>query len=154
MGHPCEVLSDAFYIHCRFGDVRNVSIGLWGPVTNVIRSWHQLAQTLGMTIRHFCASQFHRVQDNVVFSDAPDACVDILLTDSLPSGYADQRWSLTAAHLAELGGPVLLPTPPFYIGEELGFDPVGYPEFAGYWQKSALLDVQRALLTYLLDGGR
>jgi ornithine carbamoyltransferase len=154
MGHPCEVLSDAFYIHSRFGDVRKVSIGLWGPVTNVMRSWHQLAQTLGMTIRHFCASQFHRVQDNVVFSGAPDACVDILLTDSWPSGYADQRWSLTAAHLAALGGPVLLPTPPFYIGEELGFDPVGYPEFAGYGQKSALLDVQRALLTYLLDGGR
>jgi ornithine carbamoyltransferase len=149
-GHPCEVLSDGFYIHSRFGDIRDVSIGLWGPVTNVMASWHELAGSLGIVVTHFCDGQFHQGNINVVFSDAVNTRVDILITDSWPAGYADHRWSLTEAHLTSMGNPVLLPTPPFKIGEELALDPVGYPNFAGYEQKAVLLDVQRAVIAYAL----
>ncbi|TDV72527.1 ornithine carbamoyltransferase [Pseudomonas sp. LP_7_YM] len=149
--HPCEVLSDGFYIHSRFGDIRNVRIGLWGPVTNVMKSWHELAGSFGMCIEHFCDAQWHQEHPNVRFSDVSSQQVDILITDSWPMGHVDQRWSLTPAHLAALGEPVLLPTPPFNIGQELGFDPVGYAGFAGYEQKTALLAVQRAVMAYALS---
>ncbi|WP_110950718.1 ornithine carbamoyltransferase [Pseudomonas bohemica] len=155
-GHPCEVLSDGFYIHSRFGNIRDVRIGLWGPVTYVMSSWHQLAKSLGMVVEHFCDARFHLENPNVRFSDVVNRHVDILITDSWPAGYADRRWSLTAVNLASLGEPALLPTPPFNIGEELGLDPVGYPGFAGYEQKAVLLDVQRAIVAYALgvEGGR
>lgn len=149
-GHPCEVLSDSFYIHSRFGDIRDVRIGLWGPVTNVITSWHELAKSLGMVIHHFCGAEFHRENTHVLFSDVVDTPVDVLLTDSWPAGYSDPQWTLTQQHLSILGQPALLPTPPFNIGEELGFDPVGYSGFCGYEQKTVLLKVQQAIVAYLL----
>jgi ornithine carbamoyltransferase len=150
-GHPCEVLCDAFYIHSRFGDIRNVRIGLWGPTTNVLSSWHQLAAVLGVEIQHFCGTEFHELTPQVCFSTVDDGQVDVLITDSWPADYSDPAWSLTEAVLSSLGNPVLLPTPPFCIGEELDFDPRGYPGFAGYQQKSLLLPVQRAILTYAMQ---
>jgi ornithine carbamoyltransferase len=57
-------------------------------------------------------------------------------------------WSLTEAHLAHMGQPKLLPTPPFTIGRELAFDPLHYTGFAGYRQKELLLPVQKAILRY------
>jgi len=59
-------------------------------------------------------------------------------------------WTLTQQQLARFGQPWLLPTPPFTLGAELGFDPLGYPRFVGYAQKQWLLPVQWALLAYLL----
>ena len=149
-GHPCEVLSDGFYIHSRFGDIRDVRIGLWGPVTNVMTSWHELAKSLGLVIHHFCGAEFHCENTHVLFSDVVNTPVDVLLTDSWPAGYSDPQWTLTQQHLSILGQPALLPTPPFNIGEELGFDPVGYSGFCGYEQKTVLLKVQQAIVAYLL----
>jgi len=49
-----------------------------------------------------------------------------------------------------MGLPVLLPTPPFTIGEELAFDPATYAGFSGYDQKAYLLPVQKAIFRYVL----
>lgn len=149
-GHPCEVLTDAFYINTVMGRIEGKRIGLWGPTTNVFRSWHQLAATLGFAIYHFCPPEFHTPTQQVSFSSTPDIAVDILITDSWPVSFEDGSWSLTRAHLDRMGNPQLLPTPPFYIGKEVSFDPVEYPNFTGYRQKQLLLPVQRAIMTYLL----
>ena len=50
-----------------------------------------------------------------------------------------------------MGVPLLLPTPPFTIGEELDFDPVTYTNFAGYDQKFDLLKVHKAIIRYVID---
>lgn len=149
-GHPCEVLSDAFYVHSKFGEIRKAKIGLWGPTTNVLRSWHELAEVLGITIMHFCSQDLHHLNPHIAFSDVANRHVDILITDSWPANFTDTEWSLTKEHLAKLGNPILLPTPPFFIGEEVGFDPVDYSGFAGYEQKAALLQVQRAIMEYAM----
>lgn len=150
VGHPCEVLSDGFYLHSRFGDIRNIKVGLWGPTTNVMNSWHELAQSLEMVVHHFCSEEFHQEKPHVIFSACADAKIDVLFTDSWPAGYSDTKWSLTEKHLTSLGNPVLLPTPPFYVGEEINFDPVHYSGFAGYEQKRFLLQVQRAVIAYVM----
>lgn len=149
-GHPCEVLSDAYALQARLGDLRSLRIGLWGPTTNVLRSWHELAGVLGVELHHFAPASFHDDTGRARFSTQPDRAVDVLVTDGWPAGFDDTAWSLTARHLQALGDPLLLPTPPFSIGRELAFDPVTHPRFAGYEQKRALLDVQRALVAYLL----
>ena len=74
----------------------------------------------------------------------------IVITDGWPSGAEAMAKSLTVADLDCMGMPMLLATPPFSIGREIAFDPVQYPRFSGYSQKSLLLPVQKAILRYLL----
>jgi ornithine carbamoyltransferase len=146
--HPCEVLSDACYIDSKIGPIESVKIGLWGPPSNVFQSWYALAAVFGIRVHHFCGAEFHTDNAHVVFHSGPAEKVDILVTDGWPSEFNDPTWSLTREHLAHLSNPKLLPTPPFSIGRELGFDPLAYEGFVGYEQKRVLLPVQRAILMY------
>jgi ornithine carbamoyltransferase len=147
--HPCEVLADAWSVESLLGPLQQLQIGLWGPPTNVLRSWHDLAMVLGFTVHHFCAAEFHERHEHVRFSAQPDARLDLLVTDGWPSGFSDPAWSLNLEHMDRLGQPRLLPTPPFSIGEELNFDPVSTGNFLGYEHKRALLGVQRGILKHL-----
>ncbi len=54
-GHPCEVLTDAFFINTEIKELSGARVCLWGPTTNVFRSGHQLAEVFGLLkaiIRH------------------------------------------------------------------------------------------------------
>ena len=148
-GHPCEVLTDAFYVDSTFGPLENTRICLWGPTTNVFKSWHELAAVFGFEIFHLCETSFHETKSHVLYRDVPDVEVDVLVTDGWPANYSNSDWSLTAEKLARLGNPRLLPTPPFSIGKEICFDPTSYARFVGYTQKELLLPVQRGILTHV-----
>jgi len=147
-GHPCEVLTDAYFIDRSIKPLRDARICLWGPTTNVFRSWHELAQVLGVKVIQVCDERFHEADSPVEFTATLPGRVDVVITDGWPSGMEGTPLSLTAEHLSLLGSPVLLPTPPFSIGRELQFDPVNYSGFAGYDQKRLLLPVQKAILRY------
>ncbi len=149
--HPCEVLTDAYFIQSSIGKLEDARIGLWGPPTNVFKSWHNLAQVFNFKIHHFCASEFHSQEEHVAWHSRASETIDILITDGWPKDYQDQNWSLTLEQLASLGQPKLLPTPPFTIGNELAFDPVESSHFVGYHQKTLLLDVQRAIVRYFFE---
>jgi ornithine carbamoyltransferase len=151
LGHPCEVLTDAYSIEKNFGNLANTRITLWGPTTNVFKSWHELAQVLGLSVVHVCDARFHESLDHVRFVEAIDSATDVVITDSWPNGFENTAWSLTADHLAALGQPKLLATPPFHIGQEVAFDPLQYPGFMGYMQKVDLLPVQKAIVSYLMS---
>ncbi|MES2613554.1 MAG: ornithine carbamoyltransferase [Pseudomonadota bacterium] len=153
-GHPCEVLADAYYIDSALMPIRDARICLWGPTTNVLRSWHQLAQVLGLpSLHHVCDDT--RMHDatlpGVCFAPEPPGPMDIVITDGWPSDAQAPGRPLSLADLERMGHPVLLPTPPFSIGCELAFDPVLYPRFAGYEQKKLLLPVQKAIIRHLLE---
>lgn len=151
-GHPCEVLTDAFSIERLVGPLQGLRIGLWGPVTNVFRSWHELAQVLGLRLQHFCPPPWRGEGAAAVqWHETAATPVDLLVTDGWPAGFDDPAWSLTPQHLAALGQPRLLPTPPFHIGREWACDPVQQPGFLGHAQKHDLLPVQRALVAWLLQ---
>ena len=150
MGHPCEVLTDAFSIEKAMGPISNVKVTLWGPTTNVFRSWYELASLLGFELVHVCDAQFHERLSHVRFSEHIDARCDVIITDSWPANFENTKWSLNATHLEEMGNPKLLPTPPFFIGHEIAIDPLRYEGFMGYDQKIDLLPVQKAILSYLM----
>lgn len=137
-GHPCEVLTDAYFVETRLLSLERTRICLWGPPTNVLRSWHELADLLGLSVRH------------VWEAESGEGQADLVITDGWPTGTEGSAWSLTKEHLARMGNPLLLPTPPFSIGRELSFDPLTYPRFVGYQQKELLLPVQKAILRYAL----
>jgi ornithine carbamoyltransferase len=150
-GHPCEVLTDAYYVDTALVPLERAKVCLWGPPTNVLRSWHELAKVLGFSIAHVCEARFHEKKTNVAFSEVPPAAVDVVITDAWPNGMDAKGWSLSKQHLTEMGHPRLLPTPPFTVGGELDFDPTEYAGFTGYGQKELLLPVQRAILRYAAE---
>lgn len=150
MGHPCEVLTDAYYIDRAIKSIVQARICLWGPPTNVLRSWHELARQLQLSVTHICDERLHEAQTYVTFASTPSETFDVVITDGWPSGSEGLGRSLTLDDLDRMGKPVLLPTPPFSIGRELAFDPLHYQHFAGYKQKELLLPVQKAILRYAL----
>ena len=150
LGHPCEVLTDAYSIEKTIGPLSTVKVTLWGPTTNVFRSWHELASVLGFELVHLCDAQFHETLPNIRFSETIEGSTDVLVTDSWPAGFENSAWSLNSIHLEAMGKPKLLPTPPFSIGREMALDPLQYKGFMGYEQKIDLLTVQKAILSYLM----
>ena len=157
-GHPCEVLTDAFSIQKRLGPLAGLRICLWGPPSNVFRSWHQIAQVLRFQILHTCERRHHASAGAfVTYTEQPSGPIDVIITDSWSSSLTSKpgpEWSLSLKILHQLGTPVLLPTPPFFIGKELAFDPTTYPNFIGYAQKTMLVRVQRAIVTHVVERSR
>lgn len=150
-GHPCEVLTDAYYIQSMVIPITQARICLWGPTTNVLRSWHELAQLLDLSVQQVCHESQHESLPNVTFVTRPSSPMDIVITDGWPNGQDFSSSSLTIKDLERMSNPMLLPTPPFSVGRELTFDPLHYPRFAGYRQKELLLPVQRAIVRYLIE---
>jgi ornithine carbamoyltransferase len=150
-GHPCEVLTDAFYLDKIFKDLKQAHICLWGPTTNVFRSWHELAIALGFRITQVCEEEYHESNPAIDFMSTAPSHADVVITDSWPSGIDHSALALSDRHLALMGRPALLPTPPFTIGREVLFDPVAYAGFVGYEQKQLLLPVQKAILRYATE---
>ena len=138
--HPCEAIADAYWFHTTVKPLDQASIVLWGPATNVLKSWANVARAGGATVK--------------LVEKAPGALpenVDLVVTDGWPHNHTDRSSSLTEGHLEQMGLPLLLPTPPFTIGEELNFDPTTYANFAGYNQKYYLLKVQKAIIRYVME---
>lgn len=151
LGHPCEVLTDAYFIDRSIKPLRTARICLWGPTTNVFRSWHELARVLGVKLIQVCDERHHEMCSAVEFTSKPPSHVDIVITDAWPNSVEPSPVSLSEEHLAQMGSPALLPTPAFSIGRELLFDPLSYPGFVGYKQKQLLLPVQKAILRYATE---
>lgn len=151
-GHPCEVLTDACYIDRSIRSLRSARIVLWGPTTNVFRSWHQLARVLDLSVIQVCGAADHDGNEAVRFVTAPPDRADVVITDRPASPQRADVQPLTLEHLQRMGRPALLPTPPFTVGGELGFDPTTYDGFIGHRQKAWLLPVQKAIVRHLLAG--
>ncbi len=138
--HPCEAISDVYWFHTTAKPLDQASIVLWGPTTNVLRSWANVARACGANVT---------LVEKV--SEALPENVDLVVTDGWPHRHTDRNSSLTEGYLEQMGLPLLLPTPPFTIGEELDFDPITYANFAGYDQKFYLLKVQKAIIRYVIE---
>lgn len=151
LAHPCEVLTDAYWINETLGTLESKKILLWGNVQNVFYSWHRLAKVLGFTVYHWAPEDERFNTPNVQFIEKLDSHYDVVITDCWKKDFADRRFSLDLETLEILGNPVLLPTPPFTVGKELAFHPSGYKGFSGYKQKELLLPVQKAVISFLMQ---
>ncbi|CAG9001097.1 MAG: Ornithine carbamoyltransferase, anabolic [Candidatus Celerinatantimonas neptuna] len=149
--HPCEVLSDGFWIQHQFGDIYKPHILLWGPKTNVFNSWYALAKVMGMQMSHYAPLSQRHQADWIQYPEQIGGHYDLIVTDGWPEGFDDPRFCLTEADLKTLGDPLLLPTPPVTVGHELQKPLSQYHRFVGYDQKQWLLPVQRAIIHFLLQ---
>lgn len=121
--HPCEVLTDAYFLNEQFGSIENLKILLWGPATNVFKSWHSLSEVLALDITHFCPTDNYQKDSNITFTDELDGKFDIVITDAWPADFNESKYSLSKDMLLKIGKPMLLPTPPVTVGNELLFEP-------------------------------
>ena len=148
--HPCEAMADVCWFQKTLKPADESSALIWGPMTNVLRSWAALFQRLGGRAVHFRPSDKTLSNRSVERREFSNLKIDIVVTDGWPRDFSDDACTLTMEDLESLGHPKLLPTPPFTIEKEVGFDPVLYSEFCGYEQKQSLVSVQAAILHYLL----
>jgi len=138
--HPCEAIADAYWFNTTIRPLDGARIVLWGPTTNVLRSWRNVAAAAGADVV------------SITKAGTLPCSVDLVITDGWPELLANgSPLGLELGHLEEMGNPVLLPTPPFTVGKELLFDPAIYSKFSGYAQKTCLLDVQKAIIRCMLQ---
>lgn len=150
LSHPCEVLTDAFYLQQTFDDIRKVNILLWGPLTNVLRTWYEIAEVFDFKITHFCPLKYREDNAQVVYIDTPEGDFDIVITDGWPPDFNDSMYTLTNDHFPQIGNAVYLPVPPVTVGKEVAFDLNNNDFFIGYKQKSLLLPVQKEIIKFVL----
>ncbi|SMF09434.1 ornithine carbamoyltransferase [Alteromonadaceae bacterium Bs31] len=148
--HPCEVLTDAYYLFSKFKALEEVRFLLWGPVTNVFKSWHSLSSVLGLNVTHYCPSGYHQDTKGVTYTECCTGRYDVVITDAWPGDFSNSSYSLSAEHLRKMGNPFLLPTPPVGVGRELQQPLFDLVNFVGYQQKAWLLPVQLEIVSYLL----
>ena len=149
--HPCEVLTDAYYLSLRFESLQDIRILLWGPVTNVFKSWHSLSSVLDLNITQCCPREYHQDKKGISYTEHITGEYDVVVTDAWPAGFSDEKYCLSEHRLREMGNPILLPTPPVIVGSELQNSLCDIANFVGYRQKALLLPVQIEIISYLLD---
>lgn len=155
-GHPCEVLSDAFYIQEYFNGLNQLKFCIVGCPTNVLNSWVELCELLSLNYVRVIPDGFTESskRSNKVTSSLDEGIsqADVILTDGYPETWSNQDYQITRNKL-ELAsnGALLIPCPPFDTTKEVSRDAINSKYFAGYQQKRCLYHVQSAIIEILLE---
>jgi ornithine carbamoyltransferase len=157
-GHPCEVLSDAFSLWERHGDLHRLKFCIVGPPTNVLNSWVELCELLDLAYARVVPAEF---ADSITAPEQGHATqsledglsgADVVLTDAWPAGFDDPDYQVTPDKLASGNQNArVIPCPPFDETREVSQSLIDSPHFAGYNQKSALYNIHKAILVALLE---
>ncbi len=156
VNHPCEVLSDLYALSVTSDplELRYLFVGADG---NISRAWQEAARAFGLDLVQCCPPELSS-PGAVWNGDLRDASsrADVIITDG-PDKHAEALapYQVTAEvlHWAP-DGVRLAPCPPFVRGREVSADAIASASFVGHGFKSALLPVQQAIMSMLLDSAR
>jgi ornithine carbamoyltransferase len=152
-GHPCEILSDAFFLWERFGSLQQLKVCIVGPNTNVLRSWRELCELLKVEYVHVMPEKGEGAQSERVVHSLTEGIhgADVILTDSWPESLFDSDYQVTLSKLQLASRQALvIPCPPFDTTREVHEELIASKYFAGYEQKRDLYAVHKAILVNLL----
>lgn len=153
VNHPCEVLSDLYTLSAT-GDPLRLRYLFVGADGNISRAWQEAAQAFQLDLVQCCPAGL--ASPGAVWNgDLRDATsrADVILTDG-PGRHSTQLspYQVTTEVLSWAPQSVrLMPCPPFVRGREVSAGAIASRSFVGYGFKSALLPVQQAILSTLLD---
>ena len=153
VNHPCEMLSDVYALSKIFPDVAKLKILFVGACGNIALAWKEAAALFGFELTQSCPPQYAMdgVENILNLMEAAKGkdviCTDSLSPDKLPD-FKDYQITPEVMRNVKL----LNPCPPFYRGEEVSPEVVKDDRygFVGYDFKSCLLEVQQAILYYML----
>jgi len=102
-----------------------------------------------------CCPEGFEIEGVTSFQNIKDTVVgkDIICTDSLPSGVADefQKCQVTKETLSFANeGAVLKPCPPFNCGQEVSSDAIDSKYFVGYEFQKRIFEVEQAIIIFCL----
>lgn len=165
--HPFEILGDLAFLRACGRDLAGLRVAVVAPRGNILASWVEAAQALGVAVVQVFDEPFHLVappsaalpdgvsctQDMSVLAE-----VDAIVTDRWP-GVGPARdfaaWRVTGAVLdACRPGTVFIPCPPVARGEEVDEAAMGHRSQAAHRAKAFLMHVQLAFLEGALAAGR
>lgn len=154
VNHPCEILIDLYSLSKKYVDYCEKDYLFMGSRGNIGNTWKEASALMGFKFSQCCPKGYEIDGTNVCY-DIEKAVEgkDIICTDSISSTAKDdfKGYQVTLDLLKQTNtGACLNPCPPFYRGEEVSADAIDSEYFVGYEFKKYLLEVQQAVICYLL----
>lgn len=152
--HPCEIISDMYALSKIRNDFISDRYLFCGKAGNIGFTWKAASGIMGFELSQ-CCGKGYEIEGLKTYNCIDDAIKgkDIICTDALPSdilpNFKDCQVTRDKMDMANRGA-ILNPCPPFYRGEEVSDDVINSSYFVGYEFKKHLLEVQQAIIVYLL----
>ena len=153
--HPCEIIADLYALSKLYKDIEKKKFLFVGAKGNIGNTWKAASELMGFELEQCCPVGYEI--DNIkCYTNINEAIIekDIICTDSIPSKAKEdfKEYQITLQHMQKANpGAILNPCPPFFRGEEISEDVINSDYFVGYEFKKCLMNVQQAILCYLLD---
>ena len=153
--HPCEIIADLYALSKLYKDIEKKKFLFVGAKGNIGNTWKVASELMGFKLEQCCPVGYEI--DNIkCYTNINEAIIekDIICTDSIPSKAKEdfKEYQITLQHMQKANpGAILNPCPPFFRGEEISEDVINSDYFVGYEFKKCLMNVQQAILCYLLD---
>lgn len=155
VNHPCEILADLYSLSKKYLDYSEKEYLFVGTNGNIGNTWKEASDVIGFNFTQ-CCPKGYEIDGASICYDIDKAVVgkDIICTDSIPSAAKNdfKGYKITSERLKHARDEACLnPCPPFFRGEEVSADAIDSRYFVGYEFKKSLLEVQQAIICYLLD---
>ncbi len=153
--HPCEMLADLYSLSKIRDNYINDKYLFVGPSGNIGKAWKEASELAGFSLEQCCPEGYeldgikchHNLNEAVVGKDI--ICTDSLSGDKLQD-FKPFQISIDTMKAANPGA-LLNPCPPFFRGEEVSAEVIDSKYFAGYDFKKHLLEIQQAIIIYLMQ---
>lgn len=155
VNHPCEISTDLYSLSKKYVDYSEKECLFMGSKGNIGNTWKEASELVGFNFTQ-CCPRGYEIDGASVCYEIDKAVVgkDIICTDSIPSAAKDdfEGYQITLDRLRYANADACLnPCPPFFRSEEVSADAIDSKYFVGYEFKKSLIEVQQAVICYLLS---
>lgn len=155
VNHPCKILTDLYSLSKKYVDYSEKECLFMGSKGNIGNTWKEASELVGFNFTQ-CCPRGYEIDGASVCYEIDKAVVgkDIICTDSIPSAAKDdfEGYQITLDRLRYANADACLnPCPPFFRSEEVSADAIDSKYFVGYEFKKSLIEVQQAVICYLLS---
>ncbi len=155
--HPCEILADLYAISKKYTDFCGKEYLFVGARGNIGNTWKAASELMGFKFLQCCPEGYEIEGANVCYNiEQAVKGKDVICTDSIPIAAKEdfKGYQITLELMKEANmNSCLNPCPPFFRGEEVSADAMESEYFVGYEFKKSLLEVQQALICYVIGLG-
>ncbi|MCM1122605.1 MAG: peptide transporter [Eubacterium sp.] len=153
--HPCEILADLYALSKLDRELANQRFLFVGARGNIGNTWKEASELMGFALEQCCPAGYE-LENVKVHTNLEEAVLgkDIICTDAIPDRAKTdfKAYQITLQHMKKANaGAILNPCPPFFRGEEVSEEVINSDYFVGYGFKKYLIEVQQAVLCYLME---